>query len=130
MGGKRFCFHDKDTKGSWGRYKGLLPSLGAIMSGFDENFALAELILGDSDIGQIQLVDWRDNMAGIEALYVKDFELGSGSYLDLNGLNLYYQTFTDLGGTIDLNGGAMTQVPEPATLLLLGLGAAMLRKFH
>ena len=58
--------------------------LGVVMGGFDENFALDSLILGGDDIGQVQLVDWRDNMAGIEALYVNDLVLGSSSYLDFS----------------------------------------------
>jgi hypothetical protein len=102
--------------------------IGAVMSGFNENFSLDELILGDTDIGQIQLVDWRDNTTGTEALYVKDVVLDSGSYLDLNGINLYYQTFTDLGGTIDLNGGELIAVPEPTTVLLLISGSLLLKK--
>lgn len=60
-------------------------------------------------------------MPGIEALYAKEFILGNGSYLDLNGLNIYYQNFIDYGGRFDLNGGQLLFVPEPATLLLIGL---------
>ena len=93
-----------------------------VMSGLDENFALDALILGGDDIGQVQLVDWRDNMPGTEALYVKHFILGNGSYLDLNGLNLYYLTFTDYGRTIDLKGGQLAQIPAPGTLVLGSIG--------
>ena len=45
--------------------------------------------------------------------------LGARSHLDLNGLNLYYVNFTDLGGTIELDGGSLRQIPEPATRWLL-----------
>lgn len=107
--------------------------MGAILAGFDTNFALGTLQLcGDAGIGQLQLVDLFDNQTdwiGSEALYVEDLILGSGSYLDLNGLNLYYLDFIDYGGTIDLNGGSLTFVPEPVTLVLLFLGGlALLRR--
>ena len=107
--------------------------VGAILAGFDTNFALGTLQLGgDTGIGQLQLVDLFDNRpdwTGDEALYVDKLILGAGSTLDLNSLNLYYETFTDLGGTVLLNGGSMTEVPEPATLsLLLVGGLAVLRR--
>lgn len=93
--------------------------LGFVGTGFYENFALDALIIGGADIGRVQLVDWRDNVPGSEALYVKKLVLGIGSYLDLNGVNLYYQIFVDNGGTIDLNGGQLLgQVPDPATLTI------------
>ena len=97
----------------------------AFMVGFDSNFALGTLQLGGADIGYVQLVDDYDNRPdweGSEALYVENLILGAGSTLDLNGLNLYCRNFTDLGGSIDLNGGSITQVPEPATLAILVIG--------
>ena len=109
--------------------------MGAVMDGLIDNFALHTLQLGgNAGIGQVQLVDPFDNQPdweGSEALYVENLILGNGSYLDLNGLNLYYKTFTDLGGTIDLNGGSITAVPEPSTLVLLGMAAlALLAHAH
>ncbi|NOX97058.1 MAG: PEP-CTERM sorting domain-containing protein [Nitrospirae bacterium] len=98
--------------------------LGAVMAGFDSNFALGTLTLGGTDIGQVQLIDSFDNQTGwegSEALYVYNLNLGTGSYLDLNGLNLYY-----LNGSIDpaatILGGQLTPIPEPSTLILLGAG--------
>ncbi len=100
--------------------------LGAVLAGFESNFALGSLLIGsDTAIGQLQLVDLFDNQMGwegSESLYVENLILGAGSFLDLNGLNLYYQTFTDLGGTIDLNGGLLSAVPEPGTLAMLVAG--------
>ncbi len=93
--------------------------LGRTMDGFSFNFALDTLQIGGDRIGQVQLGDYFDNQpawTADEALYVKNLILGLDSYLDLNGLNLYYLNFTDLGGTYELNGGYLVQVPEPATL--------------
>ena len=96
---------------------------------FQSNFALDGLIVGDLVPANVRLVNFRDNVPGRnEALYVKAFRLGSGSRLDLNGLNLYCLNFNDLGGTIDLNGGRFVLVPEPASLLLLILGVPFAQK--
>jgi hypothetical protein len=100
--------------------------MGPVLDGFYENFALGTLKLGGSDVGMLGLCDLFDNgqdgSLDNEALYVANLEIGDGSYLDLNGLNLYYRKLKDLGGTIVLNGGSMTQVPEPGTLLMLAAG--------
>ncbi|MEW6536556.1 MAG: PEP-CTERM sorting domain-containing protein [Candidatus Auribacterota bacterium] len=107
--------------------------LGAIEEGWDFNFAMDTLTLGGVDIGRLQLVDTYDNQldwVGTEALYVDTLVLGAGSYLDLNGINLYYRTLVDNGATIDYNGGGLFQlplasaIPEPATLILMGLAIA------
>jgi hypothetical protein len=90
--------------------------LGAVREGFYGNFVLGTLQLGgEAGVGQVQLVDLFENQfwTGDEALYVENLLLGDGSLLDLNGLNLYYRTFTDLGGTIEMNGGGMFQVSIP-----------------
>jgi len=106
--------------------------LGPVLAGFYENFALGALTLGGVDVGKVRLHDIFDNQEdGLlvkEALYVTSLNIGAGSYLDLNGVNLYYLNLTDSGGTIDLNGGSMTQVPEPGTLMLIALGFPMLLK--
>ena len=103
--------------------------MGAVLEGFDLNFALGVLVIGGEDIGQLQLVDSFDNQPDkeeSEALYVGNLILGAGSMLDLNGLTLYYRNFTDLGGTINLNGGSMIQIPEPSLIGLLALGSLSL----
>ena len=111
---------------------------GSAESGWESNFAMDVLQLGGVDIGRVQLVDTYDNQLdwdGVEALYVDTLILGAGSYLDLNGINLYYRTLIDNGATIDYNGGnlfVLTEpiaIPEPATLILLSLsGLALIRR--
>jgi len=103
--------------------------MGAIMAGFENNFALGTLRIGGAGgIGQIQLFDAFDNRPGwdgAEALYVENLFVGPGSHLDLNGLNLYY-----LNGTIDpgavLLGGTPILIPAPGSLELLGVGVLTL----
>jgi len=106
---------------------------GAVMEGLEGNFALGTLQLGGADIGRVRLVDNfvnRPAWVGDEALYVENLLVGSGCTLDLNGLNLYYlHADIDPGATILLNGGELTQIPEPATLALLGIGGlALIRR--
>jgi len=104
---------------------------GPVLDGFEDNFALGSLTLGASaGIGQVLLVDNVDNQPGDETLYVHNLVVGPGSSLDLNGLNLYYLSASiDPDAIIELNGGQLLQVPEPATLILLGGGLlALLRR--
>ena len=100
---------------------------GAVMEGFDYNFALDTLQLGGTDVGFFQLVDSFDNQPGwegAEALYVKNLFLGEGSYLDLNDLNLYYLNFTDNGGSIT-GGIPLHVVPEPVSMILFPIGVGV-----
>jgi len=87
--------------------------IGATYLGFNKNFALRTLRVGDVNTGKIRLIDSDDNQPNsteAEALYVTNLILGADSSLDLNGLNLYYSYFTDMGGIIITNGGNLIQV--------------------
>jgi len=113
--------------------------------GFHANFALGTLTLGDAAVGRVRLVDLADNgnrgPHGRECLFLHDLTIGSGSELDLNGLDLYLQgdatgllagwiaddrlidaTGRLLGAAFD-GGSGWTSVPEPATLALLAAGS-------
>jgi len=102
--------------------------IGYAIGAFDLNFDLGRLILGSGEgIGQLRLVNQHDNWPawdGPEAAYVHDLVIGSGSYLDLNGLNLYY-----LHGSIHpdatIVGGTLSVVPEPTTVGLLAIGSLL-----
>ena len=101
--------------------------------GFIDNFALGMLTVGGAHIGQLRLLDGFDNQPdwdGPEMLHVRGLHVGAGSLLDLNGLRLVYDEATiHPEATILLNGGTLTQTPEPASLLLLAGGlAALLRR--
>jgi len=102
--------------------------LGPVLAGFQDNFALGTLQLGGTDVGQIRLADDFDNQPewdGKEALYVWNLHLGPSSYLDLNGLSLYF-----VDGAIDpratVVGGTLTPVPEPSAITLSVLGVLLL----
>lgn len=101
--------------------------LGAIADGFPRNFAMDALCLGGSQPGRVELIDAFDNqldgLLGNEALYVRHLAIGAGSWLDLNGLNLYYGSAAiDPTAIIVLDGGSIRAVPEPGSLTLLVLG--------
>jgi fibronectin-binding autotransporter adhesin len=103
----------------------------ADIGGAGNNFALGELILGGTAVSNIKFVDDFDNNPGSgvkETLYVTNLILNQGSSLDLNGMNLYYESLTNLGGTILLDGGNMIQIPEPVTFALFGLGILAIRR--
>jgi hypothetical protein len=88
---------------------------GAVESGFIGNFALGAMIIGGDDIGRVELVDDHDNQPdweGDEILYVHTLEIGPGSYLDLNGVTVYYaQAVIDDDATVVLDGGELILVP-------------------
>ena len=97
--------------------------------GFFDNFALGTLQIGGDEAAYLKLVDLVDNQPdwlGTEALYVKNLIIGSGSTLDLGGLNIYYLHST-IADDVTFTNGTLTVIPEPATLGLLLAGAAALR---
>jgi len=69
--------------------------MGPVPEGFELNFTLDTLQLGGEDVGRVELLDAFDNQAdwtGNEALYVHTLQfMGAGSFLDTNGLAVYYQ---------------------------------------
>ncbi len=79
-----------------------------------DNLTLGAIQLGGTaGIGQVQLVDAHDNQPdfeGSKAIYVSSLVVGSGSQLDLNGLNLYYFDGSVLGTTINTAGGNLVQL--------------------
>ncbi|MCK4660717.1 MAG: PEP-CTERM sorting domain-containing protein, partial [Phycisphaerae bacterium] len=107
----------------------------ALMAGLTDNFAVGELlILGVDEF--VQLMDVFDNAldgASNDALYVGALTITDlDSRLILNGVNVYYGTFTAPGGLsqIDMSGGGSFTAlpgllaPEPTTAWLLMLGGA------
>jgi len=98
--------------------------LGADSAGFTDN-CIGTLVVGGANPAQIQLVDLYDNQgdgSSNEILYVRNLVLKPGSTLDLNGIDLYYNTLTiDPSVSILANGATFAQVsiPEPATIFLL-----------
>lgn len=114
---------------SWSTLESGSADQGPDPAALTETFALATLQIGGGDVGRLRLTDRHDNQGDgdqpPEALYVENLILAAGSYLDLGGLNLYYVNLIDQGGTIAYKGGSLVQVPEPAAVSLLALGALL-----
>ena len=114
---------------SWSKLEAGSADQGADPAALADTFALATLQIGGTDVGRLRLADRHDNQADgqqpPEAVYVENLILSAGSTLDLNGLTLYYVNLTDQGGSIAYNGGSLIQVPEPAAVSLLALGALL-----
>lgn len=97
--------------------------------------AIRALILGGSNPADIQLIDWYDNQgdgSDNDVLYVRNLVLRAGSTLDLNGIDVYYNTLSvDPTATIVNNDGALLQqleIPEPATLAMGLFGLTLLAR--
>ncbi len=100
--------------------------------GWTDNFVLDTLTLGGDDVGKLILTDIFDNnpnWTGQEALYVVNLNIGPGSYLDLNGLNLYYlNSSIDPSATIVYNGGMLIPEPMMVSLVTIGLIGLVFRR--
>ena len=87
---------------------------GADSSGFTDNWVIDTLRIEPGVV--VRLTDDYDNSTGTgaEALYVRSISLGAGSILYLNGMNVFYDTLIDEGGTIDDSaGGSFVQTAAP-----------------
>jgi hypothetical protein len=104
--------------------------LGDVDEGYVENFALDTLRVGGLRPAHLKLVDLVDNQldsGSPEALYVDHLVVGRGSILELGGVSIYYRTAQIFGSVINssLTLASISQVPEPASVLLFLIGAAM-----
>jgi hypothetical protein len=102
---------------------------GASLAGYDDNFALGSLIVGDDAGDVITLFDDGAYATGSEssltALYVGTLDLSSDASLIVGqDMRLYYQT---LVGDLDnvTGAGNVIAIPEPGTVALVGLGLAL-----
>ncbi len=78
-------------------FEAAAEDMGAVTEGFVEgNFLLDTLQLGGTAAGKIELVDDFDNQSdgatGNEAVYVNNLIMNAGATINLNGLNLYYDS--------------------------------------
>ncbi|HEY1922497.1 MAG TPA: hypothetical protein VGG44_07000, partial [Tepidisphaeraceae bacterium] len=92
---------------------------------FDDTSSIYDLSVIHGSL--VKLVDDEDNSdTGLpEAIYTLEFGVDATSTLDLNGINVYYYYLDPseggLSGTIELHGGHLIQLPEPASLSMLAL---------
>ncbi|MFZ4572825.1 MAG: RHS repeat-associated core domain-containing protein [Phycisphaerales bacterium] len=80
---------------------------GADAAAFTRNFAYGAVVLGANSY--VRLVDFSDNSAGDEAMYVSSLTIPAGATLDLNGHTLYARAAL-IGGQVI--GGAFEQVAD------------------
>lgn len=93
--------------------------------------AIHTIILGGSNPANIQLTDWHDNQADgskNDVLYVRNLILAPGATLDLNGIDVYYNTLSlDPTASILNDAGALfQQVPTELDLSALDLNVTVL----
>jgi hypothetical protein len=118
---------------------------GKTMEGFDVNFAVMGMTLGQYDDTYVRLVDKRNNgnrggeAGNAEALYLRHLTIYAGSTLDLNGYHLYVEDYRYQMGSAVVNGEieawSTTEIgiPEPGTIFMVatavvGMAAARLRR--
>ena len=105
--------------------------VGAEVAGLDDNLALGSLIFGDGLGGAMSD---RASLADTTTIYTYGLSVLADADLDLAGRTIYYViegfehngivgTGLLLEGNVEYNGGALTPIPEPATLSLLALGS-------
>ena len=116
-GSPRFRF----TAG-WATYEVAGKDLGFVRQGWWQNFQMHPLQIGAEDVGRLRLIDEFDNQLDYdcEALYVRYLRVGSGSLLDLNGLNLYYFD-GEIASDAVMLGGQPERLASPAWALLCDL---------
>lgn len=121
------------------------------IGGGSHDFHIAALDLGLDPLGYVDNFSWGSlevadggtlNLFGDpgEALYIDTLMLSADSTLNLNGVNLYYDTFVNAGGSYV--GGDIfflehilpgSVIPAPSSLFLAGfglLGAGLVRRKH
>ncbi len=97
-----------DPQGETSYVEAAGQDLGTNGTGYVNNFAMAGMEVGPT--GTVALRDAQDNIAGAaEAVYVEKLVLAAGSTLDLAGIDLFYLTLVDEGGTVITGGGAFAR---------------------
>lgn len=107
-------FNGTGTAANPQRLEAMGQDLGAAVAGYDHNFVLHNLTLGNNTY--VRLMDLADNAAGAgaEAVYVNNLTVPAGTTLDLNGLRLYARNVVATGTIL---GGAESPLPDGGPLV-------------